>query len=127
MGHADSVNSDMIIAFRVAFGEIVSYDNLGMIEQTQQAIEQLQIIASHVGCDDCVEEKPCQGKNVVAANQIHYLDIVKLAINTEHFQSLASTCKHKKHKEQPPAEESPFHHLKVHLHNKTIMMITAIF
>ncbi|MEK7340159.1 MAG: hypothetical protein AABZ92_05560 [Verrucomicrobiota bacterium] len=58
------VDAAMIIAFRTAFGEVVSYDNLGMNEQTQQALLKLQTIVNHVGCEDCVEHSSIQ--NMIA-------------------------------------------------------------
>ncbi len=38
LGYSSSVDTDMMIAFRVAFGEAVGYDNLGIPEKTQQAM-----------------------------------------------------------------------------------------
>ena len=58
LGFSHDVEAGMVIAFRVALGEVVSYDNLGMTEHTQEAFQQLQAIVVHVGCNDCVEGRP---------------------------------------------------------------------
>lgn len=86
---------DIVTAFRIAFGEVISYDNLGMHEQTQEAFEQLQTIVNHVGCDDCLEYKPCQEQKEPTHSSSHYLDMIKLASYTPHLQSLVSLCKNR--------------------------------
>ncbi|MES2200023.1 MAG: hypothetical protein V4489_07640 [Chlamydiota bacterium] len=48
----------IMIRFRTAFGKAVSYDNLGMRGETEEALQQLQIIAEHVVCPNCAENKP---------------------------------------------------------------------
>jgi hypothetical protein len=51
-----NVDIAIITAFRATFGEVIigeviSYDNLEMQEETQQSIQQLQIIANSIGCN----------------------------------------------------------------------------
>lgn len=88
----------MIVAFRATFGEVVSYDNLGMAEQTQQALAQLKAIVLHIGCNDCIEHRPCQGMITPLANDFHFKDLVKPNVNKVHFQDMIVSCKHKKDK-----------------------------
>ena len=64
MSPSDEESIAMAAAFRIAFGEAIAYGNLGMQRNAQQAIQQLQLIASDVGCDDCIEQRPCPGTNL---------------------------------------------------------------
>ncbi len=98
IGHCRNVDAAMFVAFRAAFGEVVSYDNLGMAEQTQEALEQLKTITTHVGSNDCIEHCPCQGMVTPSANRIHFRDLVKPAVNNMHFRDMIVSCKHKKDK-----------------------------
>lgn len=77
LGYSYNVNVAMIVAFRVALGEAVSYDNLGMTERTLEAIQQLQIIASHVGCDSCMKDRPCQEMTATSSNTLHFSKLIR--------------------------------------------------
>lgn len=59
----------LTIAFRATLGEIVSYDNLGMHENTVQAIRHLQNIVNHFDCDHDINISPCQGRVQLSANK----------------------------------------------------------
>ena len=98
IGNSPNVESAMVIAFRVAFGEVIGYDNLGMHDRTQQALEQLQTIAIHVGCTDCIEHRPCEGKIATSANGLHFKDFVTPTVNKMHFRDMIFLCKKKKDK-----------------------------
>lgn len=63
-----NIDSTRIIAFRNAFGKVVSYDNLGMQQETEQSLQELQNIADHAGCDDCIDDRPCLGKFTSSLN-----------------------------------------------------------
>lgn len=54
--------ASQIVGFRVALGSIVCFDNLGMTESTQKALNQLQLIVDKTFCNHCKKEKICQGK-----------------------------------------------------------------
>lgn len=69
-----NIDIAMITAFRSAFGEVVSYDNLGMQEEAQQSIQQLQTIANYVGCNNCIEQHPCC-ETTSSANKSYFYDI----------------------------------------------------
>ena len=56
--YSSSHDFNRIITFRVAFGEAVCYDNLGMKEHTDRAIHQLQAIVMNMECT------PCRGQKV---------------------------------------------------------------
>jgi hypothetical protein len=94
LAFCQDIKAALIVAFRVAFGQVVSYDNLGMIEQTQQALENLKTIAIHVGCDDCKEHHPCHGDILSSNSTIR-------DINPKmHFSNMIELCKHKKDKNE---------------------------
>lgn len=93
LGYSLDVDASMMVAFRVAFGEAISYDNLGMQECAQEAIQQLQAIVTHIGCNDCIQQRPCYGITTPAANSIHFRDMV-------------IACKHKKGKQDNPQEQN---------------------
>lgn len=93
--HCQHVDIAMVVAFRVAFGEVVSYDNLGMTEETQEAIERLKKIAMHVSCNDCIEHRPCQGGVMPVANRIHLRNLEELASNSMCFRDMIFFCKDK--------------------------------
>jgi len=96
IGNCRNVDAAMVVAFRAAFGEVVSYDNLGMQEQAQQALWQFQTIATHVGCDDCIEHRSCQETVIPSANKIHFQDLVRTGVNKMHFCDMITLCKQKK-------------------------------
>ena len=75
--HTHDGELGMVVSFRAAFGEVVCYDNLGMSEQTQQALYHLQTIASHIGCYDCIAPRPCKGL---------------LTHSFDHFKNMIFTC-----------------------------------
>jgi hypothetical protein len=58
---------------------------LGLHRDAEQAFQQLQEIADHVGCDDCLEHISREDMSI-SANKLH-------------FHDMASPCKHKKDKE----------------------------
>lgn len=93
--YSSDVDVAMFVAFRAAFGEAVSYDNLGMSEQTQYALDRLKEIVLHVGCNDCIEHLPCQGI-ATSASQMHLKDLVKPTVNkVHHFRDMNLFCKDK--------------------------------
>jgi hypothetical protein len=96
IGYCRDVDAAKVVAFRTAFGEVVSYDNLGMAEQTQQALEQLKTIATHVVCNDCIEYHPYQVMVTPSANRLHFRDLVRPVVNKMHFRDIIVPCKHKK-------------------------------
>jgi tetratricopeptide (TPR) repeat protein len=59
----------MSVAFRAAFGEVIGYDNLGLYENAEQAIRQLQFIVRHFECDDFIGSRPCQERILLLANR----------------------------------------------------------
>jgi hypothetical protein len=79
LGYSHNVDTAMVIAFRAALGETVSYDNLGMTESTQEAIQQLQTIASYIGCANCMQDRPCQGMTMASSNILHFSNIIRPA------------------------------------------------
>lgn len=81
MGYCHDLNEIKIIAFRIAFGEAVSYDNLGMTKQAQDSIEHLKAIVMHIGCDDCIDHHPYQGMLAQSANEKPLKGLVSYAIN----------------------------------------------
>lgn len=105
------MDAAMIVAFRAAFSEVVCYDNLGKIEQTEEALEQLKIIAAHVDCDDCLEDRPCEGTITLTVNRLHFRSLTKPAINKMLFKNGIDCCKHKKDKrenQQPQGEQDNY-------------------
>lgn len=84
-----------VIAFRIAFGEAVSYDNLNMQEKAQIALQQLQVLANHIGCDDCIEDKPCQ-------------EMIKLMTNSSHLQKAKNLIQFCKRKEPPTQQQEGY-------------------
>jgi len=90
LGYSHNVDATMIVAFRVSFGEAVSYDNLGMTERTQEAIQQLQIIVSQIGCANCIEDQPCQGTITTSSNVLHFSKMIRRARqqNQENFNDI---------------------------------------
>jgi hypothetical protein len=99
IGNCRNASSAMVVAFRAAFGEVVCYDNLGMQEQTEQALEKLRTIADHVGCNDCIEHRPCHGTITPSANRLHFRNLVKPAVNKMHFRNMIISCQQKKDKD----------------------------
>jgi hypothetical protein len=95
LGYTNNISASMIVAFRTAFGEAVCYDNLGMPEHTQQAIQQLLTIANHAICDDCAEHRPCHGMIIPSANKLPFRDLTKPAMNRTRPRSMALLCKNK--------------------------------
>ncbi len=67
--------------------------NLGMTEQTQQALEQLETIAAHIGCNDCIEHRPCQGMVTPSVNRFHFRDFLRSAVSRMHFCGMMFPCK----------------------------------
>src|SRR5689334_23136608 len=55
IGYSQDFKDADAVAFRAAFGKVVSCDNLGLHDHAEQAIQQLQKLVDLVGCDDCVE------------------------------------------------------------------------
>ena len=96
IGNSGNPNTDLMVAFRASFGEVVCYDNLGMPEQTQASLEQLTAIASHIGCDDCLQKHPCQRMINNASNTNHYADYVRPLARSFVFQDAIVLCKSKK-------------------------------
>lgn len=84
-----NINAALIIAFRAAFGEVVSYDNLGLQQHTQHALVHLQTIVDHIVCDDCIGYLPNQESVTESANTLHFSDLIV-------------TCKKKSIKEDQP-------------------------
>ena len=75
IGYSSNVKDFMPVAFRAALGKVVSCDNLGLHELTQQAVHQLQEIVNNAGCDDCL------GDISSSSNQLHFrLETVPLKI-----------------------------------------------
>jgi len=85
IGYSQNNNDLMATAFRASLGKVVSCDNLGLHEHTEQAFQQLQEIANHVGCNDCLEHMSHED--------------MSLSANILHFQDMPSPCRHKKDKE----------------------------
>lgn len=85
IGYSQNVKDSMATGFRAAFGKVVSCDNLGLHEHTEQAFQQLQEIANYVGCEDCLEHMSRED--------------IPLSTNKLHFQDMVSPCKKKKDKE----------------------------
>lgn len=83
-------NSDdgMVIAFRAEFGKVVSYDNLGMQEQTQQSIQQLQAIVDLVGCKNCIEKHPCSGIISPYIDECNLCDIFVYKQNQDCYEDI---------------------------------------
>src|SRR5690348_6476775 len=51
--YSQNIKEAKVVAFRAAFGKVVSCDNLGLHDHAEQAIQQLQKLADRAGCDDC--------------------------------------------------------------------------
>lgn len=84
--YSQNIKDAKSVAFRAAFGKIVSCDNLGLHDHTEQSILQLQKIADRVGCDECLE--PMSHENFVSqSTEVDSHDGVIL-------------CKHKKDKQE---------------------------
>jgi tetratricopeptide (TPR) repeat protein len=97
IGHSRNLELAMAVAFRATFGEVVSYDNLGMDDHAKQALEQLQVIVTHVGCHDCIEDRPCKEAIIPAENTLSPQDL-QSSMNKDHACDLVVLCKHKKDK-----------------------------
>lgn len=106
IGHFQNIDAAMIVAFRVAFGEVVGYDNLGMQEHTQHAIRQLQAIASHVCCNDCMENRPCPEIISPSASTLNFRDMIRPCVNTKNFRDRIVTCKNKKDKQENQQQQN---------------------
>ena len=104
LGYATNSDGDMILAFRSAFGEAVGYDNLGMMEESLQSLEQLQVIANHVGCSHCLENNRCQQEIVETINKktlpYKIVHCVNLSKDLHNFQHLIVKCKKNKDPKQ---------------------------
>lgn len=87
MSFSQNIHTSTVVAFRAAFGKSVGYDNLGMSEHAQQALQHLKAIADYVDCDDCLKDRPCMD----ARNQ---------TVNSLRFSDIASVSKHKKENHQ---------------------------
>ncbi|MBP9842235.1 MAG: hypothetical protein KBC64_07445 [Simkaniaceae bacterium] len=72
LGQSLDIELAKTVAFRAAFGEVVSYDNLGMQEEVEQSLQQLQAIAAHAGCDHCIDHAPCGGRVNLSANRLYF-------------------------------------------------------
>lgn len=81
-GCCRDVDSAIIVAFRVAFGKVIAYDNLGMAEHTQDALEQLTTLASHIINNGCIEHLPCNEMVIPSSNQLHFRGLTETAVNT---------------------------------------------
>lgn len=81
-----------IVAFRVAFGSVVGYDNLGMQEETEHSLQQLQSIVNHISCGGCLEQRPCQEKLSPSTNTFHFQDMVKPSIDNMRQHRMIITC-----------------------------------
>ncbi len=99
LGYFQNGKAAAVIGFRAALGEVVSYDNLGMHEHAQEALGQLQALVEHIGCNDCVENRPCQGMAIPATNRLHFSHMIRPAVNTMSFRDMILHCKHKKDKQ----------------------------
>jgi hypothetical protein len=86
LGHSQNIKDSMPVAFRTALGKVVSCDNLGLHDLTQQSIHQLQEIARLAGCGDCLGEMHNEETSPIA--------------NQPHFQDMVNPCKHKKDKHE---------------------------
>jgi hypothetical protein len=109
LGYCHNMDNALMIAFRVAFGEVVSYDNLGMAKQAQQALDKLKTITMHIGCHDCIEHHPCQEMASPSANRLHFSNTIRHSVNTLNLRNKALPCKQKKDKQpekSQPQQES---------------------
>lgn len=88
----NDIDPAMIIAFRTAFGKVVSYDNLGMQQETEQALRELQNIADHAGCDDCIDDRPCLGLLTSSNNIANFQDLTRLAASAMHYKNNILNC-----------------------------------
>jgi hypothetical protein len=102
IGYCRDMKAAMFIAFRAAFGEAICYDNLGMAEETEQALNQLKIIAIHI---DCSEPCSCPERDIRSAITLHFQDLIKPVIDKTHFSQMVVPCKSKKGS-QPSQEGS---------------------
>lgn len=96
----NDIDPAMIIAFRTAFGKVVSYDNLGMQQQTEQALRDLQNIADHAGCDDCLDDRPCLGMLTPSNNLANFQDRMRLAGSAMHYKNKIVTCAYSRNRNQ---------------------------
>lgn len=102
IGYFRDISTAAVIAFRATFGEVISYDNLGMHEQVQKTLAQLQTIVEYVGCNDCLENNPCLERVKPSANRLFSHHLTKPAVNTLKIRDRISACKHKKEKDSQP-------------------------
>ncbi len=107
LGRSQNIETALIVAFRAAFGEVVSYDNLGMQEDTERAIQQLQIIVGHVG-GNCLERQPFQETASRSTNKPHFRNMTRPTVNSLHFRDMIVACKDKRTKQenQPQARNN---------------------
>jgi hypothetical protein len=55
IGYSQNIKEAKVVAFRAAFGKVISCDKLGLHDHAEQAIQQLQKLAERASCDDCLE------------------------------------------------------------------------
>ena len=55
---SNDVESSMFVGFRILLGAAVCYDNLGMKDDCQLAIANLQAIVKYMGCQNCLKQRP---------------------------------------------------------------------
>jgi len=64
-------DSRFAIAFRAMFGEVFSYDHLGMQEHAEYAIQQLWNITKRFTCDDCSHGQRCSEAVTLTISRIN--------------------------------------------------------
>lgn len=73
-----SVKTAMQLVFRIAFAEAICYDNLGMLEHTRQALQQLQLVAEHMGCSQCQEGRPYRAMITPSSSVTHFRNLIRV-------------------------------------------------
>lgn len=97
--YSRDVNATSIVAFRAAFGEVVSYDNLGVRGCAQEALEKLQVLVEHVGGNDCSEYHPCQGMATPEGTELDFSHVIRPVDSAIAFGDTILNCKKKKDEE----------------------------
>ncbi len=105
MQNFDSIE---VLAFRIAFGEAVCYDNLNMQENVQIALQQLQVLVNHIGCEDCVEDRPCQETNRSMLAKSSSMYFFKTCTNLINARDIITFCKQKEKKEKSNQTEDKY-------------------
>jgi hypothetical protein len=67
-----NIDNIVMIGFRSAFGKAVSYDNLDIQEQVEEALQQLQIIAGHINCYRGTALQACLGETRFSMNGYYF-------------------------------------------------------